>query len=170
MKEKSKKGKALDAKPTVVNRQKVVLCDEWLNFNTYEKSVYTNLSIIRLGKEVIAWARNNPDAIKIGQFLEEKGIGRRSWNRWCENYPDLQEAYEHAKMIIGNRREFGALTRKYDSGYVSKTQITYCEDYKEALRETAAITNKELLNSGNRVVVIERYPDSPLVPHKKEQE
>ena len=152
-------------------KPKVVYYDEWTNFNTYERSVLTNLSIERLAKELVAWLRKNPDAIKVSQFLEEKGIHQQSWTRWCNNYPVLGEANEHAKMIIGNRRELGAMTRKYDPGFTAVTMYHYCNDWVNASRLKASIANREGgLDNGQKIVVIERYPDSPLVPVKKKEE
>lgn len=150
------------------NKPKVVYLDEWVNFNTFERSVQTNLSLERLAKELVDWFKSNPDAIKISQFLEEKGIHQQSWQRWCNLYPVLNEAKEWVKMVIGTRREVGIMTRKYEPGFTAVTMYNYCNEFTEASRMKASIVNRDGgLEGGQKIVVIERFPDSPLVPVKK---
>jgi hypothetical protein len=144
---------------------KVVQLDEWLNFNTYEKGILTTLSIERLARELVEWARTNPEAIKINQFLEERGIHIRSWNRWCTKYEVLRDARDHAKMILGNRREHGVMTRKYEPTSTNFMMLNYDDDWVDTMKLKTGLTNKDGDSGGGpQIVVIEKYPDSPMVP------
>lgn len=147
---------------------KVVMLEEWINFNTYEKGILTTLSIERLAKELIDWMRANPEAIKINQFLEERGILYRSWARWCKKYEVLSDARDHAKMILGNRREHGVMTRKYEPTSTNFMMLNYDPEWVDTMQLKTNLTNKDAdTGGGQQIVVIEKYPDSPLVPVKR---
>ena len=149
------------------SEEKVKLLEEWYNFTTSTKCILTTTTAERLARELVAWARGDENALKVSQFLEMNGINRRTWNRWCEKYEILRDAYEYALMCIGNRREIGVMTRKFDSSSTSLLMPFYDEDWREALSLRAKYNSPEGLSSGQKFVVIERYPDSPMVPERK---
>ena len=161
-----KKKRSSHRNTTITKGPKVVLLDEWLNFNTYEKSILTTTSIERLARELVEWARSNPDAIKISQFLEERGIHIRSWSKWCNNYPVLSDARDHAKMILGNRREHGVMTRKYEPSSTNFMMINYDAEWAETMKLKTSLLEKAADSGGPQIVVIEKYPESSLVPAK----
>lgn len=166
--EKKIKKRATPHRNTAKTKEpKVVLLDEWINFNTYEKGILTTLSIEKLAKQLIDWVKANPEAIKINQFLEECGIHIRSWSRWCQKYEVLADARDHAKMILGNRREHGVMTRKYEPSSTTFMMLHYDSDWVDTMKLKTNLTDKDAgTGGGQQIVVIEKYPESPLVPRK----
>ena len=122
--------------------------------------------IERISIEMTHWALNDKDALKVTQFRLLKGIDRQSWDRWVAKYPILKRAQEEAADAIGNRREIGGLTKKLDSGLVQYSMPHYDQDWKANV-EWRSNLKAEQQNAGTQVVVIEKFPDSKLVPEKK---
>lgn len=143
--------------------------DTYMNHLTFTEEILTTTGAEKLARDLVLWARTNEEALKIAQFLAERGINRKTWSRWCEKFQILADANDYALMIIGNRREVGLLTRKFDSQSTTLTMLMYDPEWRQCLQERAKIMHQEGLASGQRIVVIEKFPDSPLVPVKIEQ-
>ena len=148
---------------------KIVYLDEWKNFTTHEKNLLTTGTAERLARELVAWARGDENALKVSQFLEMNGISRRTWNRWVQKYEVFSDAYDYALMCIGNRREVGVMTRKFDSQSTSFMMLHYDEDWREAMSMKAKLSSPEGLSTGQKFVVLEKYPDSPMVPTRRSE-
>ncbi len=159
------KKKASQLNPNAWDRQKCSLLEEYMNYTTGSKEVLTTLSIERLARELVAEVRGNEQMLKVNEFLERRGINRRTWNGWLQKYEILSEAYNFALMVLGNRREIGVLTRKFDSGSTSLLMPLYDEDWRDALALKAKFSNPEgMIDSGPKFIIMEKFPDSPLVP------
>lgn len=151
-------------------KPKVQCLEEWFNFNLFEKTFMTNIMLERLAKELVDWARTNPDAIKVKQFVAEHGIGEATWHEWCNKYPILGNANRHALTIIGNRRELGAMRREFDAGVVNFMMPHYDPDWDSMLKRREELKKKDDQDTTQKIVVIDRVPDSPLVPRKKDED
>jgi len=122
--------------------------------------------------EWLDWALNDEDALKITQFYNLKRLHNTTVEGWMLRCPKLQHAHDLVLQVIGARREIGGLKGKYDSAIVRTTQLMYESSWKvlEEWRANLKAKTEGGLLSGIRVVEIERFADSPLVPHKKELE
>lgn len=174
-----KKKRVLKANPNRNNEQKAVTSlvkpqvqqlDTYMNHLTFTQEILTTSTAERLARELVAWARTNEDALKIAQFLAERGINRKTWSRWCDKFQILADANDFALMIIGNRREVGLLTRKFDSQSTTVSMLHYDPDWVNMFSTRAKLMHQEGLASGQRIVVIEKFPDSTMVPVKIEQD
>lgn len=151
-------------------KEKVRFLEEYFNFTTQERELLTTGTAERIARELVAEVRSDEDMLKISQFLEKRGINRKTWSRWCANYQVIADAHDFALMVIGNRREVGVMTRKFDSASTSFMMTMYDVDWRENVALRAKLNSPEGLSSGQKFVVIERYPDSPLVPERKVDE
>lgn len=151
-------------------KPKVVMLDEYFNFMTFKKDFITNTMMERLAQELVEWASTNDDAIKIKQFCALKGISEKKWHDWYTRYDVLREAHDHAKTIIGNRREAGAMTRKYADGPTTFMLPMYDSDWGEMMERRAKLASKDDDSGGTKVVVMEKYAEVAEVPRRKGDE
>ncbi len=152
-------------------KPKVVLLEEYKNYRYHKKDFLTNTMLEKLGHDLIDWAyeTNSEDGIKIQQFLAIKGISEKNWFDWCAKYEPLKEAAAFARMIIGNRRESGMMTRKYADGPTNFMMPLYDSSYREMLELKAKLASKNDEDGGTKVVVIEKYAEVPEVPRRNEE-
>jgi hypothetical protein len=152
---------------------KTVCLDEYKNFKLGNTFI-TNTMMEQLGKDLVAWAENDPNALKLKSFYEREGIGEKKFNEWCTKFPDLAEYRAHAKMIIGNRREIGALRRELDGRGVYEMMPHYDQDWDDALARKESLKNRDGEGSGDTKIIcvgLDKFPDCPEVkPLKKEKD
>lgn len=152
------------------SKAKIELLEEYYNFNTFRLMPVSQSTLERLRDNAIKWAISDNNALKIKQFLILNGITPGTWTRWKDKYPEIKEAHEVMLTAIGNRREVGLITRKFDPGSTMKSMIVYDEEWKHIGEWWANLSQKESIGGGQQIVVIEKIADSPLVPIRKEEE
>jgi hypothetical protein len=153
------------------NRAKIELLEEYYNFNSMKLIPITKETLDRLAENGERWAMNNPKAYKVAQFCIEQGIPERTWDRWQMVSPRLKEANDNMNMIIGCRREEGLIERRFDSGSTMFMMPHYDSNWKRMCEWRASLKPKEGEGKGSETfVVIEKYPNSALVPEKKDEE
>lgn len=144
---------------------------DYLDTFTFKMKPISIPAIERLAMELSNWAINNEEAIKLSQFYLKKGINPADFFRWMEWCPELKLAHDLALTALGNRRELAGLTKKFDSGMVSFTMPFYDEQWRKNIEWRSHLKSKEAEQAGSngpQIVVLERYPDSELVPKKPE--
>lgn len=125
----------------------------------------------KLAEEWVDYVKNNEDVLFMAEYHVKKGVSKTTFEEWVQRSPNLQAARAFVKEIISMRREKGALLRRYDPATVFKMQHTYDAAWKEMEEWRASLKEKsENQGSGNITVVMERFPNSPLVPHKRKTE
>lgn len=152
--------------------QKVVCVDEYEDLNLFEKTFITNKRLEELGRELVTWARTNPDALKLKQFYDLCGVGEKKFNEWCTKYPFLAEKRDHARMILGNRREIGALHRELDVGMVVRMMPKYDQDWDDMLVRIESLKSKDGGSGGDAKIIcvgLEKFADCPEVKPLKDK-
>ena len=81
----------------------------------------------------------------------------------------MEIAYRAALQIIGDRREVGGLKKKLDPGMISTTMPHYDQDWKDLAEWRSKLTKDEQEGKGNVTIVMEKFPNSDLVPEKKSE-
>jgi hypothetical protein len=79
---------------------------------------------------LLEWA-SKEDSLEIGDFILEMKMHKSMFCRWMKNYPDISDAYDHAKLLIASRRRKGALTRKFDKEVVFRDIHRYDPEWLE---------------------------------------
>ena len=154
--------------PTEKKRQKVACFDEYYSYKTKKKEFITTSQLDKICDDLVDWVTREEEALKIKQFIALKGIPYGTWHNWIEKSEKLKMAVEQAKMIIGNRREVGAITRKFDSGNTMFMMPHYDHDWEQMLRLRAEISEKKDGSKGPGWVVLEKMPETELVKRKEE--
>lgn len=151
-------------------KAKIELLEEYYNFNSWRATPVSQATLERLRDNAIKWAVNDNDALKIKQFLVLNGIAPGTWTRWKDKYPEIREAHDIMLMAIGNRREVGLVTRKFEPASTMKSMVLYDEEWKQVGEWWSNLSQKEGSNGGQQFIVLEKAANSPLVPERKEEE
>lgn len=98
----------------------------------------------RLGQDLLAWAKEK-DSLLLNDFFTERFISAPNYKRWADRDPMFKARLEMAKLMIGSRREKGALQRKFDASVVLRSACLYDPDWKilEEWRAKLAKTEQE---------------------------
>lgn len=132
----------------------------------------TEAFITRISQEMITWAKTDEKAYKISQFFTPKHIGYDTYMGWVKRHEEFAHAYNLAKIIIGDRRESGALERKFDATTVAQMMPFYDNDWKliSEWRNKLRTEVKAAENSGTKIVVLDRFASSDIVPERPKKE
>ena len=147
--------------------------DFYRSMFTLRETPVTEAWIENLAAEFVDWAMNDPEALILDDFYLSKGLQAQQISTWKKKHSCLAEAHAFAKRKIANRREKGALTKDLSETMVSRSMPLYSDEWKEVEEWRASLRNKkdENVHQGPQIVVIDRYPNSELVPEKpKEKE
>jgi len=109
-----------------------VWLEDYLDCFTFKMKPVTDMFIERISEELIQWALNDPNAIKLTQFFNAKRIPYLTWNRWVK-YEKFATAKDLALSILGDKREHGGLTKKYDASMVQFMMPKYDQDWKDVI-------------------------------------
>ena len=104
--------------------------DYYLDMFSLRERPVSDRWLDNLAVELIKWAINNSEALKLTQFYQERGIGSNDVKRWIGRNENFARAHSFARGIIGDRREIGAIKRIYDPSMIRAMQAYYDEDYK----------------------------------------
>lgn len=116
----------------------------------------------RLACEFVTYFRDNKKAIIIDQFPFEKGIPRRTFQRWCKREPALKRVYDDVFGLIAARREvdmnFGIQKEKPNMHILHR----YSKHWDAADKRWAELKNKEEIDKGKttlKVVEIQSFKE-----------
>jgi hypothetical protein len=110
------------------------------------------------------------EILVMSTYRLRKAIPERVWDRWLQRCPELKAARELVRGMIAERRECGGLKFQYSAPLIMKVQHLYDQQWKESEEWRASIAPKSESITQPIQVVLERFPDSPLVPVKKQTE
>jgi hypothetical protein len=143
-----------------------IVYEDYRDMQTFEMKPCTDTFLGLLAEDMVKWVDESQDNLKLEQFFHSRHINYRNLHRWLPRSEALQEAHEYVLHRLGTKREIGALKREYDSAIVRTTMPHYDKTWKELEEWRSKL--KEPTESGDKVVVIERFPDVPSVPERKE--
>lgn len=152
------------------NKTKIEVLEEYYNYDSQRLTPITQGTLERLMLNGVKWAREVEEAIKLSQFMDLNGIPKYTWQRWQDKYEIVANGTKHILTILGNKRELGLLTRKFDNGSTMFMMPHYDEDWKHIFAWRSNLSKKDQVSQGPQIVVIERSANSPLVPERKEEE
>jgi hypothetical protein len=113
------------------------------DMNTGKTRVLYEFSIEAMARELVDWARDNEDALKLSQYYVLKGIRQQDFHELRTQFPNLDDACKAALMLIGNRREVMALRGKLDASMVRFMMPHYDEVWKKTEEWRAELKNKQ---------------------------
>ena len=136
--------------------------DSYVDFYQQRRVPISKSLIIRLSKELIEWAKTDPDGFTLSGFYIEKGITRSTFHFLCDKHPELEAAKDIAKTFIARRRENGAIKNKLNTAMVIKMQHFYDEDWWKTEEKHAELKAKYNANVDKDIkytVVLDSYKD-----------
>lgn len=140
----------------------------YLDLISFRQKPINPAFIEKLAAEEVAWALNTEDALVFEEFLMLKGIGQSTFYKWLHAHESLAKAHNFAMMVIGVRREKGAINRKFDANIILKSLPIYSESWRNLEEWRSKLTEKA--NAGNVTVIMEQFPSSDEVKEKKEED
>lgn len=149
--------------------------EDYLDCFSFKIKPVTEAFLERIGQELITWAETEKKEYKISPFFEKKRIGWNTYTNWAKKYPKFRAAYDLAKSILGTRREYGAIERKFDASTIIQMMPTYDPEWRQMVKERNEMKAQanEKNSGGTQFVVMEKFslPDSgaPQVGIKQEQ-
>lgn len=155
-------------KPIIANANGTTIrVDGYFDLQSCKMKPISQNFIDLLVERLITWADTTEDALVFEEFFMLTKINSSDYYGWLPKHENLKMAHDYAKQVIGIRREKGGLKRKLDPGMIASSMPMYSKSWKE-LAEWRAKLKEESQNQGNNItVVLEKIPDSKLVPEKK---
>ena len=123
-------------------RSKIVPYDYHYDLAMREKPI-SIAAIENLGEALIKWAVHDETARKLRPFFTKRGISSTDVERWSKRSKKFKRSYELAKCAIGDRREDGGLTKKYDPSIVLRSMAKYDKEWRELEQWRSDMKNSE---------------------------
>ncbi len=153
--------------PERETKRKGCVFDTYYDLQTFKQIPFPYSFLVRLSETLLAWSLKDT-SLRIESFYLDNGIRQYDYYRFMERCEELKEAHDTAIQRIAIRRDQGALTKKFDSSWAARTQAAFDPEYRKA-RKFEAELSKEIQDNQQRIVVIEKMPDSKEVKEKKEE-
>lgn len=167
----AKKIKTAEPKEPTKQVKERPIFDEYVDLRTLKTQITSSAWAERVAIEIINWAENDPEAFKLNEFFRKYGIDRNDIIRLQDRYPILKKAYDHALVIVGDKREKGAAhvgaRKQWDPAVIMPSLGRFDPDYKEFMAWKAKMA-EEGTTDGKRFIILEKAPDCPEVPKKKD--
>lgn len=153
----------------------IKLFDEYLDMFSFRQKPVSEAYLEKLFGDLLQWALNDEDALVMSAFFSKRGIGSDDIRRWRNRFTFVDSAYKFALSVVGSRREHGALKKNLDAGMVRYTMPAYGDKEfswteLEEWRAKMRAKESENVSGGVKIVVMEKYPESELVPKKEKSE
>ena len=137
-------------------------------FMFFFKELPTNPAIIeKKAFQLLDQAINDNDMLTIEEFYSPRGISSKTYYKWVKEDETFGKAHTLAKSLVANRRYKGAMQKKLDFKAVNHMQHQIDDAWDKANRYHAELAKKEEDKSGTKIVVVEKYPETDIVPEKK---
>jgi hypothetical protein len=94
------------------------------NMNSWRLTPVSDTFLDKFCEDLMSWSFQE-DAFCLTQFLRYYGIHEQVFYDWVKKYEQVKYAHWVAMSNLGDKREIGALTKKYDSGTVEKVMAVY---------------------------------------------
>jgi len=110
----------------------------------------------------------DPDRIVFEEFCMEYKIPRRTIYEWREKFPEIAEAVNEIKVLLGARRRKGAMTFKlhYQSSY--RDMHIYDQEWGPQVdKHHAALKEESSTQSGIRIVELPAIAETDEVKARK---
>jgi len=110
------------------------------------------------------------EVLLMNEYHVRKGIHPATWDQWVNRSKELRDARDLVRCMIAIRRERGGLKNQYSAQWGLKQHHVYDPEWKESEEWRARLAPKSESITQPIQVVLEKFPDSPLVPVKRQIE
>jgi hypothetical protein len=142
-----------DPKRDLENKRSLWL-EDYQDFFTRVLQPVSLAFLDRLGCELIEFCED-PDIelLRLDAFFVKKRIHPDTGRNWAKKYEDFGKVYRTCKIILGMRRENGAMRQGWNASVVMGTMGIFDDEYRE-LKEWENKVKTDMLNSGTKMVLI----------------
>lgn len=138
-----------------------------LDIKTMRQKPVSIAFIENLANKLINWVNASKEII-IDDFLQQEGYSHSNFKVLRDKSDKLEEAYQYAKMCIGNKRERDAYYNKGNAALIMKSLPDYSPRWKKLTKWHAEInTQNQNINQGIQVVEIPAAEKTSIVPPLK---
>ena len=134
---KSEQHSTKKSKPANLGRDSDFKKSPWLdqydNFYTNSTHPVSQAIIDKIACELIDHVKTTDGYLRHEWFFIDRNMDPRTARKWADKYEMFGRTYRIAKLIMGIRREDGALKKKLDAGIVTLTMPSYDEEWKELM-------------------------------------
>ena len=109
---------------TGTNKPSPVIIDSYLDMVFMRERPVARAFLEGLATAWVEWAKKD-DSLRVKDFFIEQGISSQKMYEWISKYDFLKSAHGMVMEMIASRREKGAITRKYDGGFIKEMQSMY---------------------------------------------
>lgn len=113
--------------------------DIYTDIFTFRKHPISEAFVERLACDVVKWAVEDDEAFKMTQFFRKMKISSQTYYRWVKTFRVLKVANSVALEAIGDRREIGAIKRKYDAGFIASQMAKYDKSWWNLEKQRAEL-------------------------------
>lgn len=140
------------------SKNDAIAWEEYLDLKTNQMAPATNQVVEQYGLKFYLWSKENKTALRSHEFCAMQGISRNTLMRWRDKNPVFKQYYEEGLLNLADRREIGAINRKYDATIITKSMAFYDPEWKEAEEWRAKISDGGN-DTGTKIVVIEKFEE-----------
>lgn len=115
------------------------------------------------------WVKNNPEAKEIQEFYYEQGLSSSTYYKLLDRSPALKELHERTMHQLGGKLWSKCVDFKANWAPVRFMMQNYGHQYAAAKEYEEMISKKYETSNGPQIVVLEKFPESPIVPKKKDE-
>lgn len=133
-----------------INEITKIAYDQYFDYIDFREKPASENFIMRLGQEWIDWCFNSK-GLKASQFFKSKGLDSRTYYRWMDKYSKFKDAYYYGLEILGDKREQGAIEKKYEVSMIKHRMHAYdpewikSDEYHSKLRTDAQEEKKVII-------------------------
>ena len=113
-------------KDTIADEKPLVpWVDQYEDSFTHARIPVSESIVRQIATDLTTWAKTNKNALKLSEFYLDRGIPNSTFYFFKKKFPFFNEAIGTALEILGNRREIGAVRKKFDAGMISSQMAKY---------------------------------------------
>lgn len=124
-------------------REKERFDDYYYDMVTLREVPISEVTIEKIARDFLKWAMENDDALKVLPFFRERGISYDNLGRWRKRSKYFASAYQMAKEAIGDRRECGAIKRKYSEKTILSSMARYDKGWEKLEKWRSSLKKQE---------------------------
>jgi len=151
----------LKHEPIKGSKKRGFVYDSYQDMTSFKQKPIAYAFLEQLAEKILDWSLKDT-SLRIESFYMDLGIRQQDYYRFMERCSELKDSHEIALQRIAIRRDTGALTKKYDASWAARTQAAFDSEYRKA-RQFEASLQKEKEDNGQRLLVIERFPETSEV-------
>jgi len=151
------------------DKEKTKIVDFYTDMLFFKEKPVSEAFIERLAQQMVDWSKQD-DSLRITQFFNKCGIPNSMLYKWMDRFPVFKAAHEFTMSALADRRDIGALTRKYDGNYIEKSMGMYDPEYRKFMEWRASLADKNKDAQGTLVVQMLPAPQTETVPIRRSKE